>query len=98
FIAPSGSPAASARAAAVISESMGIPSHLSLPLFRDPALNLSHDKRQVAATSGSRQTKSAMATTCASDGNDRYRTPDRRRQGDDQAQGGDAERGAARRS
>ena len=33
FSAPSGSPAASARAAAVISESMGIPPHLSLPPF-----------------------------------------------------------------
>src|SRR5262245_15098637 len=31
FSAPSGSPAASARAAAVISESTGIPPHLSLP-------------------------------------------------------------------
>jgi hypothetical protein len=31
FGAPSGSPAASARAAAVISESIGIPPHLSLP-------------------------------------------------------------------
>lgn len=33
FSAPSGSPAASARAAAVISESIGIPPHLSLPPF-----------------------------------------------------------------
>ena len=33
FNAPSGSPAASARAAAVISESIGIPPHLSLPPF-----------------------------------------------------------------
>ena len=33
FSAPSGSPAASARAAAVISESIEIPSHLSLPPF-----------------------------------------------------------------
>ena len=31
FSAPSGSPAASARAAAVISESIEIPPHLSLP-------------------------------------------------------------------
>src|SRR5215469_15128923 len=31
FNAPSGSPAASARAAAVIRESIGIPPHLSLP-------------------------------------------------------------------
>ena len=33
FKAPRGSPAARARAAAVISESVGIPSHLSLPSF-----------------------------------------------------------------
>ena len=33
FNAPRGSPAASARAAAVINESIGIPSHLSLPPF-----------------------------------------------------------------
>ena len=33
FRAPRGSPAASARAAAVISESIGIPSDLSLPSF-----------------------------------------------------------------
>jgi hypothetical protein len=33
FNAPRGSPAASARAAAVIGESIGIPSHLSLPPF-----------------------------------------------------------------
>src|SRR5580765_1714484 len=38
FSAPSGSPAASARAAAVISESIGIPSHLSLPPFDQPVL------------------------------------------------------------
>ena len=36
FNAPSGSPAASARAAAVISESIGIPPHLSLPPFDTP--------------------------------------------------------------
>ncbi len=41
--APRGSPAASARAAAVISESIGIPSHLSLPSAQAPALHLSHD-------------------------------------------------------
>ena len=41
--APRGSPAASARAAAVISESIGIPPHLSLPPFEGPALNISHD-------------------------------------------------------
>jgi hypothetical protein len=34
FRAPRGSPAASARAAAVISESIRIPPHLSLPPFR----------------------------------------------------------------
>ena len=36
FNAPRGSPAASARAAAVISESIGIPPHLSLPPFDTP--------------------------------------------------------------
>src|SRR6202011_2719997 len=40
FSAPRGSPAASARAAAVIRESIGIPSHLSLPPLRCPALNI----------------------------------------------------------
>ena len=43
FSAPRGSPAASARAAAVISESIGIPPHLSLPPFDTPALSLSRD-------------------------------------------------------
>src|SRR5439155_24079195 len=42
FSAPRGSPAASARAAAVISESIGIPPHLSLPPVRSPAVNVSH--------------------------------------------------------
>src|SRR5262249_3388584 len=45
FSAPRGSPAASARAAAVISESIGIPPHLSLPSFRYPALSLSRDQQ-----------------------------------------------------
>src|SRR4029453_687903 len=44
FNAPGGSPAASARAAAEIGGSIGIPSHLSLPPLRFPALNLSHDQ------------------------------------------------------
>src|SRR5262249_19850254 len=39
--APIGSPAASARAAAVISESIRIPPHLSLPRLESAALNLS---------------------------------------------------------
>ena len=43
FNAPRGSPAASARAAAVISESIRIPSNLSLH-SSDPALNLSDDQ------------------------------------------------------
>ena len=38
FRAPRASPAASARAAAVISESIGIPPHLSLPPFDAPVL------------------------------------------------------------
>src|SRR5712691_12598647 len=45
FNAPRGSPAASAPAAAVISESIGIPTHLSLPSFDYRALNLSHDQQ-----------------------------------------------------
>ena len=45
FNAPRGSPAASARAAAVISESIGIPPHLSLPPVPCPALSLSHDQQ-----------------------------------------------------
>src|SRR4029450_1287243 len=45
FGARGGPPATSARAAAVISESIGIPSHLSLPPFGYPALNLSHDQQ-----------------------------------------------------
>ncbi len=40
FSAPSGSPVASARAAAVIIESIGIPSHLSLPPLAHPVLIL----------------------------------------------------------
>jgi hypothetical protein len=36
---------ASACAAAMISESIGIPSHLSLPPCRYPTLSLSHDHR-----------------------------------------------------
>src|SRR5689334_13977177 len=43
--APSGSPAASARAAAVISESIEIPSHLSLSFVATALLGLSHDQR-----------------------------------------------------
>src|SRR5580692_7126948 len=42
FNAPRGSPAASARAAAVIRESIRIPTHLSLPPLRCPALNIAH--------------------------------------------------------
>ena len=42
FNAPRGSPAASARAAPVIRESIRIPTHLSLPPLRLPALNIAH--------------------------------------------------------
>src|SRR5438045_224362 len=42
FNAPRGSPAASARAAAVIRESIGIPSHWSLPPFGYPAPGAPH--------------------------------------------------------
>jgi hypothetical protein len=45
FNAPRGSPAASARAAALINESIGIPPHLSLPPFRHPAVNIAHGHR-----------------------------------------------------
>src|SRR5213083_2668882 len=55
FNAPRGSPAARARAAAVISESIGIPSHLSLPPFRYPALNVSHDQRPSGRIEGRRR-------------------------------------------
>jgi hypothetical protein len=47
FSAPRGSRAASARAAAAISESIGIPPHLSLSPFRFPALNPSRDQQGV---------------------------------------------------
>src|SRR5262249_26976108 len=39
-----GPPPGGPRAAAVISESIGIPPHLSLPPVRSAALNLSHDR------------------------------------------------------
>jgi hypothetical protein len=42
FNAPRGSPDARARAAAVIRASIRIPPHLSLPLLRCPALNITH--------------------------------------------------------
>src|ERR1700752_3539269 len=45
FNAPRGSPAASARAAAVIRESIRIPPHLSLPPCRLLALSLSRDRQ-----------------------------------------------------
>src|SRR5690242_4430501 len=45
FNAPRGSPAARARAAAVIRESIGIPPHLSLPAFWAPASVFLHEGR-----------------------------------------------------
>src|SRR5262245_21127282 len=45
FSAPRGSPAASARAAAVISESIEIPPHLSLPSSPYPAISVSREQR-----------------------------------------------------
>ena len=57
FNAPSGSPAASARAAAVISESIEIPSHLSLPPFDAPAPSVSHDRQALTAATAHRQPK-----------------------------------------
>src|SRR5262252_7999768 len=45
FSALSGFPVESARAAALITESIQIPTHLSLPAVRWPALNLSHGQR-----------------------------------------------------
>src|SRR5436309_9082355 len=53
--APRGSHAARSRAAAVISETIGIPSHLSLPPFRYPALNVSHDQRPSGRIEGRRR-------------------------------------------
>ena len=47
FKAASGSPAASARAAAVISESIEIPSHLSLSPCAGPAYNLDRHHAEV---------------------------------------------------
>src|SRR5438445_4840265 len=54
FSAPRGSPAASARAAAVISESIGIPPHLSLPPVRSPAVNVSHGQGPPGRTGNAR--------------------------------------------
>src|SRR5215470_12193886 len=50
FSAPRGSPAASARAAAVISESIGIPPHLSLPSSRYPGLILNRRETKPMTT------------------------------------------------
>jgi hypothetical protein len=36
----------------VINESIGIPPHLSLPLVRDPELNLSHDTNRAVVENG----------------------------------------------
>src|SRR6516165_10429818 len=47
FNAPRGSPAARARAAAVISESMRVPPHLSLPPLRGSALNIAHGHQRM---------------------------------------------------
>src|SRR5262249_16822974 len=57
FSAPSGSPTASARAAAVISESIGIPPHLSLPPVCCAALNLSHDRNATRKEQSNERTK-----------------------------------------
>ena len=50
FSAPRGSPAASARAAAVIIESIWISPHLSLPPVRWPVLNLPYDHQPASRT------------------------------------------------
>src|SRR5262245_37030008 len=55
FSAPRGSPPASARAAALISESIEIPSQLSLPGARDPGLDLSHEPRRTAGARATRR-------------------------------------------
>lgn len=65
-IAPSALPDASARAAAVISESIQIPTDLSLPAVRWPAVNLSHDQhpasRRNSAVVASGSERRAMMT------------------------------------
>ena len=52
FSAPSGSPAASARAAAVISESIGIPPHLSLPPFHVRSQSISGSRPATQLSGG----------------------------------------------
>ena len=62
FSAPRGSPAASARAAAVISESIGIPPHLSLPPFDTPALIYPATTNQHVVARMERTTKDTRRT------------------------------------
>src|SRR6185436_7357315 len=59
-----GSPAASARAAAVISESIGIPSHLYLSLGRCPVLSLSRQQYHQSRNHGTKEigTMTTMTT------------------------------------
>src|SRR5262245_25305195 len=63
FNAPRGSPTASARAAAVINESIGIPPHLSLPFVDAAALNLSHDQQPWTSERKERKAMTTQATT-----------------------------------
>jgi hypothetical protein len=49
FNAPSGSTAAAHVPATAITEPVGIPTHLSLPPNRSPALDLSHDQQPPAS-------------------------------------------------
>src|ERR1700677_2005112 len=71
FKAPRGSPAASARAAAVISESIAIPPHLSLPPFPAPALSLSHEhqRRQNMMNAHTPNREAADEFSASPDGN-----------------------------
>jgi hypothetical protein len=87
FKAPRGSPAARARAAAVISESIGIPSHLSLPPFGYRRyMYLMTTPRLVASRRAvARQKEAATSTQRVTDGNERCRTPKEGEKSDDEA-------------
>src|SRR5215813_6518249 len=70
FNAPRGSPEASARAAAVISESIGILTRLSLPSVDDLHLSSSRDKMKgvkAMHTIGTREHRLAVAALGAAD-------------------------------
>src|SRR3989441_5346697 len=62
FNAPRGSPAARARAAAVIRESIRIPTHLSLPPLLYPALNIAHGNQTPSHIEKGTKETSTMTT------------------------------------